>query len=79
MISVSFLPTSSSTFSMPLTQDDSQPFQAYECHEGNYGVPNILSATRMPCSFSRTQAWLLYSLSSMAWVGININWRAANC
>jgi len=34
------------TFSMPLTQDDSQPFQAYECHEGNYGVPNILSATR---------------------------------
>jgi len=34
------------TFAMPLTQDDSQPFQAYECHEGNYGVPNILSATR---------------------------------
>ncbi len=34
------------TFVMPLTQDDSQPFQAYECHEGNYGVPNILSATR---------------------------------
>ena len=38
--------TKSWTFSMPLTQDDSQPFQAYECHEGNYGVPNILSATR---------------------------------
>jgi hypothetical protein len=34
------------TFAMPLTQDDSQPMQAYECHEGNYGVPNILSATR---------------------------------
>jgi hypothetical protein len=34
------------TFAMPLTLDDSQPFQAYECHEGNYGVPNILSATR---------------------------------
>jgi hypothetical protein len=34
------------TFAMPLTRDDSQPFQAYECHEGNYGVPNILSATR---------------------------------
>jgi hypothetical protein len=38
--------TKSWTFSMPLTQDDSQPFQAYECHEGNYGVANILSATR---------------------------------
>ena len=34
------------TFAMPLTLDNSQPFQAYECHEGNYGVPNILSATR---------------------------------
>jgi hypothetical protein len=34
------------TFAMPLTQDDSQPFMPYECHEGNYGVPNILSATR---------------------------------
>ena len=34
------------TFAMPLTRDDSQPMQAYECHEGNYGVPNILSATR---------------------------------
>ena len=38
--------TKSWTFSMPLTQDDSQPFQAYESHEGNYGVANILSATR---------------------------------
>ena len=34
------------TFAMPLTLDNSQPSQAYECHEGNYGVPNILSATR---------------------------------
>jgi hypothetical protein len=34
------------TFAMPLTRDDSQPFMPYECHEGNYGVPNILSATR---------------------------------
>jgi hypothetical protein len=34
------------TFAMPLTEDESQPFMPYECHEGNYGVPNILSATR---------------------------------
>jgi len=34
------------TFAMPLTMDESQPFMPYECHEGNYGVPNILSATR---------------------------------
>ena len=33
------------TFSMPLTADD-QPLPAYECHEGNYGLRNILSAAR---------------------------------
>ncbi len=33
------------TFSMPLTADD-QPFPLYECHEGNYGLRNILSAAR---------------------------------
>lgn len=34
------------TFAMPLALDDSQPFMPYECHEGNYGVRNILSAAR---------------------------------
>ena len=34
------------TFAMPLTQDDSEPMQLYECHEGNYGLRNILSAAR---------------------------------
>jgi hypothetical protein len=33
------------TFSMPLTADD-QPVPLYECHEGNYGLRNILSAAR---------------------------------
>lgn len=34
------------TFAMNLTKDDSQaPFE-YACHEGNYGLPNILSAAR---------------------------------
>jgi len=34
------------TFSMPLTMDDSEAIQPYECHEGNYGLKNILSAAR---------------------------------
>jgi hypothetical protein len=34
------------TFSLPLTQDASQPQMPYECHEGNYGLKNILSAAR---------------------------------
>ena len=33
------------TFSLPLTADD-QPVPSYECHEGNYGLRNILSAAR---------------------------------
>jgi hypothetical protein len=33
------------TFAMPLTVDD-KPFPTYECHEGNYGLRNILSAAR---------------------------------
>jgi len=33
------------TFSVPLTAD-SVPLPAYECHEGNYGLKNILSAAR---------------------------------
>jgi len=34
------------TFSMPLTMDSSQPVLEYGCHEGNYGLANILSAAR---------------------------------
>jgi hypothetical protein len=33
------------TFSIPLTRDD-VAFPQYECHEGNYGLRNILSAAR---------------------------------
>jgi hypothetical protein len=33
------------TFSLPLTAD-SIPLPLYECHEGNYGLKNILSAAR---------------------------------
>jgi hypothetical protein len=33
------------TFSMPLSADDT-PVPHYECHEGNYGLKNILSAAR---------------------------------
>jgi hypothetical protein len=33
------------TFSLPLTADD-HPVPSYECHEGNYGLKNILSAAR---------------------------------
>ena len=31
---------------MPLTLNDSRAADAYECHEGNYGLKNILSAAR---------------------------------
>ena len=34
------------TFAMPLTMDESQPVLEYGCHEGNYGLRNILSAAR---------------------------------
>ncbi len=34
------------TFGLPLTMDESEPLQLYECHEGNYGLKNILSAAR---------------------------------
>jgi hypothetical protein len=33
------------TFSLPLTADPN-PLPLYECHEGNYGLRNILSAAR---------------------------------
>jgi hypothetical protein len=31
---------------MHLTHDESQPLFEYACHEGNYGLSNILSAAR---------------------------------
>jgi hypothetical protein len=34
------------TFAMHLTQDETQPPFEYACHEGNYGLRNILSAAR---------------------------------
>jgi len=34
------------TFSIPLTLNASEPMMPYECHEGNYGLKNILSAAR---------------------------------
>ncbi len=35
------------TFAMPLTRDGTQPWVfEYACHEGNYGIANILSGAR---------------------------------
>ena len=34
------------TFSLPLTMNDREPILEFACHEGNYAVPNILSAAR---------------------------------
>ena len=34
------------TYAMPLTMNDGEPLMPYECHEGNYGLKNILSAAR---------------------------------
>jgi hypothetical protein len=34
------------TFALPLTENESEPMLPYECHEGNYGLKNILSAAR---------------------------------
>ena len=34
------------TFAMNLTKDESKPVFEYACHEGNYGLSNILSAAR---------------------------------
>ena len=34
------------TFSIPFTEDDTQAIFEYACHEGNYGLRNILSAGR---------------------------------
>ena len=38
--------TRSWTFAMPLTRNDREPVLEFACHEGNYAVPNILSAAR---------------------------------
>jgi hypothetical protein len=35
------------TWSLPLTQDDQQMIFEFACHEGNTGIPNILSAARV--------------------------------
>lgn len=34
------------TYSLPMTLDASQPIYEYACHEGNFGLSNILSAGR---------------------------------
>jgi hypothetical protein len=34
------------TFAMTLTRDDTQPIFEYACHEGNYGLRDILSGAR---------------------------------
>jgi hypothetical protein len=34
------------TFALPLTINDAEPVLEYACHEGNYAVHNMLSATR---------------------------------
>ncbi len=34
------------TYALPLTMNDREPLMPYECHEGNYGLKNILSAAR---------------------------------
>jgi hypothetical protein len=35
------------TFTMNLTHDEAQPPFEYACHEGNYGLRNVLSAARV--------------------------------
>ena len=34
------------TYSYPMTEDNTQPIFEYACHEGNYGLANILTAGR---------------------------------
>ena len=34
------------TFAMPLTRNQDEAIEAYECHEGNHAITNILSAAR---------------------------------
>jgi hypothetical protein len=35
------------TFSMPLTANDAEAVEVYECHEGNHAISNILRAARI--------------------------------
>ena len=35
------------TFSLPLTEDNSQLIHEYACHEGNFGMANLLTAGRL--------------------------------
>ena len=35
------------TYSVPMTEDDTQPIHEYACHEGNYGMANLLSGGRL--------------------------------
>ena len=44
------------TFSMPLTENAAEPLMPYECHEGNYGLRNILSAARADDREAETSA-----------------------
>ena len=34
------------TFSMPLTRNEDEAVELYECHEGNHAIFNILNAAR---------------------------------
>src|SRR4029450_7386987 len=34
------------TFTLPLTRNESEPVLEYACHEGNYAMRNMLSASR---------------------------------
>ena len=34
------------TVAFPRTRDQRHPLYEYACHEGNYGLPNILRASR---------------------------------
>jgi hypothetical protein len=44
------------TFSMPLTEDDSQQLYEYACHEGNISLANILSGARADEKAGRARA-----------------------
>jgi hypothetical protein len=35
------------TYSLPMTEDNTQVIHEYACHEGNYGMANLLSAARV--------------------------------
>lgn len=35
------------TYSVPMTEDDTQLIHEYNCHEGNYGMANLLTAGRL--------------------------------